>query len=83
MLTQENWPGLLSGLVISSGCATTATALPRDPVLQPLDNIELRDAILAYNEDGNPVPAKWPEAEFIVGNPPFLGTKLMREVARR
>ena len=51
---------------------------PRDPVLQPLDNIELRDAILAYNEDGNPVPAKWPEAEFIVGNPPFLGTKLMR-----
>ncbi len=51
---------------------------PRDPVLQPLDNIELRDAILAYDEDGNPIPASWPEAEFIVGNPPFLGTKLMR-----
>ena len=34
---------------------------PRDPVLQPLDNIELRDAILAYDEDGNPVPATWPE----------------------
>ena len=46
---------------------------PRDPVLQPLDNIELRDAILAYDEDGNPVPASWPEAEFVVGNPPFLG----------
>ena len=52
---------------------------PRDPVLQPLDNIELRDAILAYDEDGNPTPATWPEAEFIVGNPPFLGTKYMRE----
>ncbi|MXX48125.1 MAG: class I SAM-dependent DNA methyltransferase [Chloroflexi bacterium] len=52
---------------------------PRDPVLQPLDNIELRDAILAYDEEGNPVPATWPEAEFIVGNPPFLGTKLMRQ----
>ncbi len=51
---------------------------PRDPVLQPLDNIELRDAILAYNEDGNPVPAKWPEAEFIVGNPPFLGWNQLR-----
>ena len=51
---------------------------PRDPVLQPLDNIELHDAILAYDEDGNPVPATWSEAEFIVGNPPFLGTKLMR-----
>ena len=51
---------------------------PRDPVLQPLDNIELRDAILAYDKDGNPVPATWPEAEFIVGNPPFLGWNLMR-----
>ncbi len=51
---------------------------PRDPVLQPLDNIELRDAILAYDEEGSPVLATWPEAEFVVGNPPFLGTKLMR-----
>ena len=51
---------------------------PRDPVLQPLDNIEQRDAILAHDEDGNPIPATWPDAEFIVGNPPFLGTKLMR-----
>ncbi|MXX80257.1 MAG: class I SAM-dependent DNA methyltransferase [Chloroflexi bacterium] len=51
---------------------------PRDPVLQPLDNIELRDAILAYDEDGNPIPATWPGAEFIVGNPPFIGDKLMR-----
>ena len=51
---------------------------PRDPVLQPLDNIELRDAILAYDDEGNPIPATWPKAEFIVGNPPFLGTKLMR-----
>ena len=50
----------------------------RDPVLEPLDNIEHRDAILAYDADGSPVPATWPEAEFVVGNPPFLGTKLMR-----
>ena len=51
---------------------------PRDPVLQPLDNIELRDAILAHDEDGKPVPTTWPEAEFIVGNPPFLGSRRMR-----
>ena len=51
---------------------------PRDPVLQPLDNIELRDAILAYDAEGSPIPATWPEAEFIVGNPPFLGAKLLR-----
>jgi type II restriction/modification system DNA methylase subunit YeeA len=51
---------------------------PRDPVLQPLDNIELRDAILDHDAEGNPIPATWPEAEFIVGNPPFLGDKVMR-----
>ena len=50
----------------------------RDPVLKPLDNIERRDAILAHDAEGCPVPATWPEAEFVVGNPPFLGTKLMR-----
>jgi hypothetical protein len=27
----------------------------------------------------NPKPAQWPEADFIVGNPPFLGNKRMRE----
>ncbi|MGM0574341.1 MAG: class I SAM-dependent DNA methyltransferase [Myxococcota bacterium] len=26
-------------------------------------------------------PAEWPEAEFIVGNPPFIGNKQMREYA--
>ncbi len=51
---------------------------PRDPVLQPLDNIELCDAILARDADGMPVAATWPDAEFVVGNPPFVGTKRMR-----
>jgi len=51
---------------------------PRDPVLQPLRNIEQRDAILAHDAEGAPVPAAWPEAEFIVGNPPFLGRARMR-----
>jgi hypothetical protein len=27
----------------------------------------------------NPRPAKWPEADFIVGNPPFIGTKRVRD----
>jgi hypothetical protein len=26
----------------------------------------------------NPRPAEWPEADFVVGNPPFIGTALMR-----
>ena len=54
------------------------SGFPRDPVLQPLDNIELRDAILARDPESAPVPATWPEAEFVVGNPPFLGWNLLR-----
>jgi hypothetical protein len=26
-----------------------------------------------------PVPAEWPEADFIIGNPPFLGSKVFRQ----
>ncbi len=48
--------------------------LARKPILRPLDTIECRDAVL--NPDGT--EAAWPEAEFIIGNPPFLGGKLMR-----
>lgn len=47
---------------------------PADPILRPLsDNIRLMDAILA--DDGEP---EWPAVDFIVGNPPFLGDKIMR-----
>ena len=40
-----------------------------DPILQSLDGIEHRDALL--NPDGT--EAEWPAADVIVGNPPFLG----------
>ncbi|MFA6960095.1 MAG: DNA methyltransferase [Opitutaceae bacterium] len=93
---------------------------PAEPVLKKFNNIECRDAVLAYDDKGfakgpdgktkfvwdrrtfkvdpvtgreipneqavrpletfvDPRPAKWPEAEFIVGNPPFLGASRMRE----
>lgn len=49
----------------------------RRPILRPLHTVECRDALL--NPDGS--EAAWPEAEFIVGNPPFLGgSKLLREL---
>ena len=51
---------------------------PAEPILQPLHNIKHMDAILAYDEQGRPVEPEWPEAEVIVGNPPFLGDKKMR-----
>jgi type II restriction/modification system DNA methylase subunit YeeA len=41
----------------------------KNPILRPLDTIECRDAVL--NEDGT--RAEWPEADVVVGNPPFLG----------
>ena len=90
------------------------------PILKSYDNIQHRDAVLAFDEktprtddDGTPItrwdrrtfkedpttgemvpdesaqepvfdytnprPADWPEAEFIVGNPPFIGNKRMRD----
>lgn len=48
---------------------------PDDPVLSTLDQIENRDALL--NPDGT--EAEWPAADVIIGNPPFLGGKRMRE----
>jgi SAM-dependent methyltransferase len=63
---------------------------PREPILERLDHIYRRDAVLEW--DGWPVPQwrdgeetlpnprrpAWPEAEFIVGNPPFIGGKDIR-----
>ena len=45
----------------------------RDPILKPLETIECRDAILTP-EGGEP---EWPAADVIIGNPPFLGGKLL------
>jgi type II restriction/modification system DNA methylase subunit YeeA len=49
----------------------------KEPVLENLDAIECRDALVTKKEDGSYEEAQWPEAEFIVGNPPFLGAKWM------
>ena len=49
----------------------------RDPILKPLDTIECHDAILTP-EGGEP---DWPEADVVIGNPPFLGGKrLIKEL---
>ncbi|OEO31944.1 DNA methyltransferase [Devosia insulae DS-56] len=54
-----------------------------DPVLKPLDNIECRDALTSWEPAGDVyqghwVEAEWPAADAIIGNPPFLGGKLLR-----
>jgi hypothetical protein len=60
-----------------------------DPVLEELATIEARDAVLLHDgerfaPDGsslgyaNPRRPDWPEADYIVGNPPFIGGKDLR-----
>jgi hypothetical protein len=52
--------------------------IPDHPVLARIDSIRCMDAILDLSDPENPKEPEWPEAEFIVGNPPFLGNKRMR-----
>jgi len=57
----------------------------RNPILRTLSNIECRDSVLATDQYGQPLldaggkpqRARWPEADVVVGNPPFLGNKKM------
>jgi type II restriction/modification system DNA methylase subunit YeeA len=50
----------------------------RDPVLEPLETIRLQDALIDRSDPDHPREAVWPEADVIIGNPPFLGDKKMR-----
>jgi len=63
---------------------------PEEPILRAFKNIQVKNSILTW--DGEPVPRivngkeifpnarrpEWPTAEFIVGNPPFIGGKDIR-----
>ncbi|MBC2652192.1 class I SAM-dependent DNA methyltransferase [Novosphingobium aerophilum] len=60
-----------------------------DPVLETLTNITAMDAVLRHDGERptadrsgtelvNPRRPDWPEADFIVGNPPFIGGKDLR-----
>jgi type II restriction/modification system DNA methylase subunit YeeA len=51
---------------------------PNHPVLEAIESIERRDAILDLSDPEHPKEPEWPAADFIVGNPPFLGGKLLR-----
>ena len=46
----------------------------RDPILKPLETIECRDAILTPEGE----EPEWPKTDVVIGNPPFLGGKLLR-----
>jgi len=48
------------------------------PILRPLQNIKRMDAVLVFNQKGEPIEPEWPESDVIIGNPPFLGGKRLR-----
>ncbi|MCG7393981.1 class I SAM-dependent DNA methyltransferase [Microvirga sp. ACRRW] len=68
----------------------TKGGVPSEPILKAFKNIEVKNAVLAW--DGYPHPVMrdgvetypnarrpdWPAADFIVGNPPFIGGKDLR-----
>jgi len=51
---------------------------PNDPVLRKMDSFKNVDAIMDRTDPEKPREPEWPKVDFIIGNPPFLGTKLMR-----
>ena len=51
----------------------------QNPILTPLDTIRQTDAILDLTDPEHPAEPEWPAAEFIIGNPPFLGHFPFRE----
>ena len=53
----------------------------REPLLDDYQNIRQQDAVLTCDGPGyaNPCPTEWPAADFIVGNPPFIGNKRLRD----
>ena len=69
----------------------TQNGFPGDPILKAFRNIAAKDAVLEGDrsvimrrgvavemEYNNPRQPAWPDAEFIVGNPPFIGGKDIR-----
>jgi hypothetical protein len=68
----------------------TKGAPPEEPILRAFRNIQVKNAVLTW--DGEPIPKiidgketypnarrpEWPTAEFIVGNPPFIGASFLR-----
>ncbi len=70
----------IAGMVLWIGfiqwCAEHGERVDQEPILEKLVGLENRDAAL---DEVTGKPAEWCEAEFIVGNPPFLGNYKMRQ----
>jgi len=52
---------------------------PSEPILKPLNTIKRMDAILSVDDNAQPFAPAWPDADVIIGNPPFLGGNRIRQ----
>ena len=50
-----------------------------EPILKHTKTILQQDAVLAYDADGKLVEPAWPDADVIIGNPPFVGGNRIRQ----
>lgn len=70
----------IAGIVLWIGfiqwCAEHNEPIHQEPILEKLLGLENKDAAL---DEATGKPTVWGDAEFIVGNPPFLGDKKMRQ----
>lgn len=67
------WIGYLQWLRAHDDPESPTLEVRHTPILEKLDGLQNVDALLDQDE-----PREWPEADFIVGNPPFLGSQPMR-----
>ena len=52
---------------------------PEEPILRAMSsNFQCKDSILDLSVPANPAEPDWPKVDYIVGNPPFLGGKMLR-----
>ena len=58
---------------------TNGFSYDEEPILTPLNTIQQTDAILDLSDPDGPAEPEWPNAEFIIGNPPFLGGGFLRK----
>ncbi len=53
---------------------------PKETLFGNVRSVELRDAVLLYRGNGTSAQSDvWPQADYIVGNPPFVGGSKMNE----
>ena len=56
---------------------------PAEPILRPMSNFLNMDSVLDLTDPEHPREPDWPQADFIIGNPPFLGgSRIWEELGR-